>query len=119
LFAIQLTEDLRQGGLPAWLDATDIPDDADWHAEVEAALNRCGLMVLIVSSDAQEDEAQRAELQRFMDGGKIVIPVIYERVQGIALNLPIQPIDFRHDYTLGLNILIRLLVSTPVTSTRL
>src|SRR5262245_12589599 len=54
LFAIDLAEDLRAAGLPVWLDATDIADEDDWHAKVSAALESCGLMVAVISPEAQQ-----------------------------------------------------------------
>jgi hypothetical protein len=116
LFAIDLAEDLRAAGLPIWLDATEIADEDDWYAKVSAALESCGLMLAVISMEAQHDDDVRAERGKFMAAGKIVLPLIYEPIKGEQPQLWMDPIDFRHDYQLGLNNLVRLLASQTATS---
>jgi hypothetical protein len=114
LFAVQLAEDLRDAGSPVWLDIIDMPNDADWHLEIETALARCGLMVTILSPDALLDDDVKAENIYFLEQGKIVVPVIYVTCNYAGAGLWNQPVDFRHDYALGLTILSRLLSSQSV-----
>ena len=111
MFAMQLAEDLRSARLSVWLDVIDISNDGDWRFEVNAALDRCGLMVTILSPHALTDEDLRAENTYFTKQGKIVVPVVYQHCQVEGSNLWNRPVDFRHDYVLGLNILVRLLSS--------
>jgi hypothetical protein len=111
MFAMQLAEDMRSARLSVWLDVIDISNDGDWRYEVNAALDRCGLMVTILSSHALMDEDLRAENTYFAKQGKIVVPVVYQHCKVEGSNLWSRPVDFRHDYTLGLSILVRLLSS--------
>lgn len=110
LFALDLRESLREAGVKAWLDMTDIPAEADWHATVDRALETCGLMLLLLSPTALKTGELRAERQQFLDVGKIVVPVLRDHCDLAALNLLHAPVDFRHDYALGLQQLLKILV---------
>lgn len=111
LFAIQLAEDLRTTGLKIWLDINSIMNDQDWGEAVHQALDACGLMIVILSPGALEDIDVKNEVDYFLAQGKIILPALHSPCNYSAMNLWNQPVDFRHDYTLGLNILVRLLSS--------
>ncbi len=120
LFAAQLAEDLRFFGVPVWLDITDMPDGSDWFEAIEAAMQRCGLLLLVASPAAARADNIRSELKRFTDAGKIIIPVQRQQADLSALNLWYPPVDFGEDYSSGLQDLIHLLtVPEPaLTSSR-
>lgn len=111
LFAVELAEDLRRTGLRIWLDIDSITDELEWHDEVHKALDHCGLMIVIVSPSALDDVDVKHEVDYFLRQGKIVLPALHRPCNYASMNLWNQPIDFRHDYTLGLNIMVRLLSS--------
>ncbi len=108
LFALDLTESLRATGIKVWLDMTDMPDDADWHTAITAALDGCGVMLLLLSPEALSAVDVRTEQQHFLDVGKIVVPVLHKTCEYSVFRNPSLPIDFRHDYDLGLQHLLRL-----------
>lgn len=116
LFAIELAEDLRRFGAQIWLDITDIQDDEDWREAVATALQKCGLMLAVISDDALNDDDLREEILHFMANGKIVLPLVYQHLKNDHLALWTQPVDFRHDYTIGLNMLQRLLTPSSADS---
>src|SRR5262245_13208683 len=57
LFALDLTTDLREGGVRAFMDEIDIPDDLsqEWGQVVGTALRGCGVLVLVLSPAALHD----------------------------------------------------------------
>jgi hypothetical protein len=109
LLAVELADALRAANLPIWLDVTDIPAAADWHSEVQNALTRCGVMVMILSQDAIEDEAVQAERRKFAASGKIIVPLLYQHCEHEHLQLWHPVIDFRTDVRVGTKALIRVL----------
>lgn len=113
LFALDLSVDLRGHGLNVWLDMLDVC--GDWKAEIDQALELCGLMLVITSTPALCDRDLQMERKRFMDKGKILLPVIYRTdTRSFIANLP--GIDFRYSYSLGLQSLMRLLGAAEMVS---
>lgn len=110
LFALELNTELRQMDVNVWLDAIDVDPDEDWEYAVSSALNRSGVMILVLSPQAIDDVQLQEEANMFMELGKIVIPVISERCNTSALNLIMQPIDFSEDFKMGLRLLLKRLV---------
>ncbi len=115
LFAVNLTESLRTAGINVWLDVTDVPEDVDWKSAVLSALTHSGVMLMILSPSALQSPDLRAERQQFTISGKIILPVIYQTYETDSLkvgNLDVRytPIDFRQDYTSGLQQLLKLLI---------
>lgn len=112
LFAVDLATSTRKSRVSMWLDMFDVPTAADWRSEVNGALNRCGLMLAIVSPESNDNQELAAERRTFMKQGKIVLPVVYEHdVRSLELYLP--PVDFRFSYKLGLKTLLRLIAPLP------
>jgi len=110
LFAVNLTESLRASEIKVWLDVTDIPDDADWQSAILAALNSCGVMLTILSPAALQSLDLRAERQQFLVSGKIIVPVLYQSCDLKAPGVHLSPVDFRSDYELGVQHLLKLLI---------
>jgi hypothetical protein len=108
LFAIDLAADLRSGGVDVWMDMMDISYDetGDWGTEIVNALNRCGLMLMVVSEEAQRDRDLQRERDHFIHNGKIVLPVIYQP-GSYDLRSYLPAIDLRY-YERGLQTLTRL-----------
>lgn len=108
LFAIDLAADLRTGGVDVWMDMMDISYDetGDWGTEIVNALNRCGLMLMVVSEEAQRDADLQRERDHFIKNGKIVLPVIYQP-GSYDLRSYLPAIDLRY-YERGLKTLVNL-----------
>jgi hypothetical protein len=109
MFAIEMVERLKERQLPVWIDALEVAADADWRAEVKAALARCGMMLLVVSEAMIGGQETRAELDYFLSKGKIVLPILYKDCDPTPLTLMHSMIDFRKDYKSGLRLLFALL----------
>jgi hypothetical protein len=108
LFALDVADTLRSNGIAAWVDIIDVGDD-DWNEAVAAALQRCGLMLVVASPAALRSDGVRSEVERFMSAGKIALPLVYQPCDARPLLLPCEPIDFTRGYTTGLNRLVSLL----------
>jgi hypothetical protein len=109
LFAVELADMLRQARIDVWLDMFDVQREGDWHREVTAALERCGLMIAVMSPDALYSEAMRFEREYFHQAGKLIIPVIYRRCDVSELDFWLSPVEFTRDYDLSLQHLQRAL----------
>lgn len=112
LFALDLATDLRSARHAPWLDMLDVPPGCDWRTEVQAALNRCGLMLTIATPETASSRDLRAERHYFMSSGKIVIPLLYGH--RVASDVYLPGLDFRYSYALGLQTLLRVL--SPATA---
>jgi hypothetical protein len=109
VFAVQLAEDLRFMGVPIWLDTVDMPNDSDWNEAVTAALERCGLMLVVTSPLAESAYNVQNEIRQFTAVGKIVVPVQRRPSSLQSIGLFTTPVDFTADYDLGLQALMQFL----------
>lgn len=108
-FVAELADDLKLMGIPVWLDMLDMAEESDWDEEVDEALKRCGLMLVVTSPGALRAENVQTEVRRFMDAGKIVLPVLKQTCDLSVLGLWHTPVDCSVDYALGLGDLMRLI----------
>lgn len=111
LFALELDTELRQKGVNVWMDTIDIDPDEDWTYAVETALNRSGVMIMVLSPYAVDDLQIQREATIFLELGKVVIPVIHEPCNYEAYDLMVEPIDFSENFKMGLQLLSRQLTS--------
>ncbi len=109
LFAFNLMETLGGQGLRAWLDMTDVDEEEEWHVAVRNALKCSGLMLAVMSPHALKDPAVNAEREFFAEQGKLVLPVIYKKCDMAGTRYWLMPIDFSHDFDLGIYTLSLLL----------
>ncbi len=111
LFAVGLADDLRFFGVPVWIDVMDMPDGSDWYEAIDAAIQRCGLVLVVGSPAAARADNVRSELRRFAEAGKIILPVLAQPADLSALNVWYPPVDFSEDYSSGLQDVIQLLAA--------
>jgi hypothetical protein len=109
LFAVDLADSLRAGGIRAWLDMTEINLETTWHGSITRALMQSGVMLLILSPEALNSKEVTSERNWFLQTGKIVLPVLHKTCDYEALNLMIPAVDFREGFAQGAQQLIRLL----------
>ncbi|MDQ7025440.1 MAG: toll/interleukin-1 receptor domain-containing protein [Anaerolineae bacterium] len=112
LFALDLSTDLREVGVEAFMDEMDVgnDDDSEWGEQVGKALRNCGLMLLVMSPHSLHDAEVQGERLYFLKNGKVVIPVIAQKCKMQGLEMVIPPIDFVQDYQASLEQLLQLLV---------
>lgn len=109
MFAFNLANTLRSRGIRAWLDSIDIPDNADWYASINHALDRCGIMLAVLSMAALSAPDLHAEWRYYEDHGKLVLPLLTEDCDLPVQSLWLPPVDFREDYREGARQLFHLL----------
>lgn len=113
VFALDLATNLHDAGVTVWMDIMDIQDDNDWWNEVKSAMERCGIMIAVMSPEALLDNEGAAERHEFMEMGKLILPVISERCDVSRHDFWLETIDFTRDFNLGWNVLKRLLPAVP------
>jgi hypothetical protein len=111
LFAVDLADSLRAGGIRAWLDMTEINPETTWFGSVTRALMQSGVMLLILSPEAVQSNSVGTERTWFLETGKIVLPVLHKTCDYESLQLLVPAVDFRTDFKQGAQQLIRLLTA--------
>ena len=74
--AQQLRDVLCAHGLDVWLDTDRIEGGRSWSRELEDALNRCHILIAILSEGSSVSDICRAEQTWALEEGKLVIPVL-------------------------------------------
>jgi hypothetical protein len=114
IFALELAVRLVKDDFSVWLDMVD-GGNKDWTQEIFDAMRVCGLMIAVVSPLAMNDMATTAERQRFVDMGKLVLPVLRRAYPLDAISRWLSPVDFTPGFNHGLVELRQLLVGMAST----
>jgi hypothetical protein len=80
-FAVRLAKDLRGAGFDIWLDQFDIPTGARWDDELEKALRKCTIFLIVLSPESIESQNVKDEIGFAIDSGKYILPVIIKPCQ--------------------------------------
>ncbi len=115
LFALELAESLRKSGVKVWLDMVDMDYNHDWYEEINRAMQNCGMMIAIISPASLRNRDAAYERRRFMDAGKLVLPVLREHCEISRMDFWLQPIDFSRDFKTGL-LGLRQMIQTAAAS---
>src|SRR5699024_600203 len=95
-FARVLVARLVDAGLVPWIDVDSIPDGSTWPREIEKAVERCAVMVVVMSKPARESEWVERETLKALDLRK---PVFIALIDDTPLPLHLlnrQYTDFRN-----------------------
>jgi hypothetical protein len=112
-FALRLATDLRRARVDLWVDQLDIRTGDTWDRAVEAALQECTGLLVVLSPDAVDSRSVMDEVSYALEENKRVFPVIY-RACKIPFRLRrVQHTDLTADYDRRLAGLIRDLGGTP------
>lgn len=96
-FAFRLRTDLETAGWRVWLDVSEIGGGADWASDIEAAIERCDLMLALMSPAALESTWCKAEQLRAIRKGKPLIPLrLFPDVEPPLHLEPLNFFDFSH-----------------------
>jgi HEAT repeat protein len=79
-FALALACDLKNAGVPAWIDRLDTPPEANWASAAQIALHQASAMIFILSPEAIASRYCRDELQHVSSRNCPIIPVILRNV---------------------------------------
>jgi len=101
-FVLRLVEDLRQKGVPIWLDQVDIPAGKAWDVAIEEALDNASHFLLIMSKTSVASRNVRDEINFAIQENKIVIPILLDDCRPPLQVTRLQYSDFRKDYDIAL-----------------
>lgn len=76
-FAMRLTTDLKHHHIDAWLDKYSIVPAASWARQVGEALDRCPLMLFLMSPASIDSSNSEDEWNYYLDRGKPIIPILF------------------------------------------
>jgi hypothetical protein len=111
-FALQLARDLKSAGFQIWLDQLDIPAGSRWDSEVQIALAKCAIFMVILTPEAMDSQTVNDEIGYAIDSGKRILPVLLQ-----PCNIPFRLRRFQYadftalDYDLGVETVSKLLRS--------
>jgi len=78
-FAKQLVKTLERDGLKAWIDDADVRFGALLRDELQSAIRRCRVLVLLWSKAASESRWVMAEMFTALHSGRHIIPCVLDR----------------------------------------
>jgi hypothetical protein len=76
-FVTRLAGDLDRQVAGAWFDQSTIQVGQKWHDEIMDGIRECRAFVLVLSPDAAESRYVREEVNKALELGKPIIPVLY------------------------------------------
>jgi hypothetical protein len=98
-FVSRLADDLNAHVAGVWFDQSTIQAGQKWHDEILEGIHECKAFVLVLSPDAVESRYVREELDKALELGKPIFPVIYRPAKWTdefaSLIKDIQTIDLR------------------------
>lgn len=75
-----IREGLERRGLRCWIAPRDIRPGADWSEEILEAIEQTGLMLLVVSANANASNQIKREVERAVNRGTPILPLRIEDV---------------------------------------
>lgn len=76
-FVTRLAADLDTQITGVWFDQSTIQVGQKWHAEIMDGIRECRAFILVLSPDAAESRYVREEVNKALELGKPIIPVLY------------------------------------------
>jgi len=105
-FALRLAQDLREAGIPIWIDQLDIPLNARWDDAVEEALKACAGFLIILSPASVSSKNVKDEIAFALDENVPIVPVLYRSCE-VPLRLRrFQRMDCSTNYESGVKLLL-------------
>lgn len=87
-FALRLAADLKNAGINLWMDRMDIKPGDDWPQALEAGVNNCAAMIVIVSEGYIQSKHCLRELHRADRMEKKLFPIVLSEIP--AQDTPIE-----------------------------
>ncbi|HSK88441.1 MAG TPA: toll/interleukin-1 receptor domain-containing protein [Anaerolineales bacterium] len=76
-FVTRLASDLDTQVAGVWFDQSTIQLGQKWHEEIMEGIHDCKAFIIVLSPDAMESRYVREELNKALELGKTIFPVIY------------------------------------------
>ncbi|HEY7091944.1 MAG TPA: toll/interleukin-1 receptor domain-containing protein, partial [Ktedonobacterales bacterium] len=83
-FVDRLEADLRARGYTVWVDRRRLEGGQIWEQEIDAAIARCNLFLLVLSPSAVNSIYVRHEFEESERLGKRLIPIVWQ-AQGLVI----------------------------------
>jgi len=93
-FVLKLAANLKERGVPVWLDQWDITASADWDLAIDKALYDCAQFLIVLSPAARASREVRGELRTALNENKLIVPVLYQTCRIPRQLQLIQHVDF-------------------------
>ncbi len=98
-FVTRLSSDLDAQVAGVWFDQSAIQLGEKWHDEIMEGIRDCKSFILVLSPDAMESRYVREEVNKALELGKTIFPVIYHPAKWTgefeALVKEVQTLDLR------------------------
>src|SRR5262249_50785257 len=93
-FVLKLATNLKDRGVPIWLDQWDIPPGANWNKSIDDAIYDCAKFLVVFSPAAVESGEVQGEWLTALDEKKTIVPVIHHACRIPRQLRTIQRVDF-------------------------
>jgi hypothetical protein len=101
-FVDQLETDLQRNGFHTWIDRRGLEGGLDWVDQLQGAIDKCQILLVVLSPDAVQSEYVLMEYRYAKSQGKLVIPLEYRPTSRVPMDLhTIQRIIFSNNYSQG------------------
>ena len=105
-FAAKLADDLRANGAKSWIALRDIEVGAHWDSSVQAALQSCSALALVLTPSATASVHVLDELAYVLEQNRPVYPLLLKHCNKPYRVVRLQHIDFTTDYGAALRRLL-------------
>ena len=95
-FAVELASELTDAGADVWLDLDDIAAGVNWSQAIQAGLDECDALLILLSPDSMASENVRDEWQYAKDQGTVLIPILWRPTRVHFQLHRLQFIDFHN-----------------------
>jgi len=76
-FVTRLARDLHAQVAGVWFDQSTIQTGQKWHDEIMDGIRECKAFILVLSPDAVESKYVREEVNKALELGKTIFPILY------------------------------------------
>jgi len=76
-FVTRLARDLHAQVAGVWFDQSTIQTGQKWHDEIMDGIRECKAFILVLSPDAVESKDVREEVNKALELGKMIFPILY------------------------------------------
>jgi hypothetical protein len=98
-FVSRLASDLDAQVAGVWFDQASIQAGQKWHDEIMEGIRDCKAFILVLSPDAMESRYVREEVNKALELGKTIFPVVYRPAKWMgefeSLVSEVQTLDLR------------------------
>lgn len=116
-FTDRLEADLQARNFRTWVDRRKLEGGQVWLDQLEQAIERCNVLLVVLSPDSVKSNYVRMEYRYAQKLGKSIIPLEYQRCQKVPIDLnSMQWVSFADGYEEGLRGLLIALSPIEITT---